>query len=170
MKKKLTLVLMALSLFCAVQAEEKEVICGQKVTVTATANSGYRFKEWSDGVTTNPRVFENVTEAKTLTAIFEAEYAWTFAAGEGGSVDKTTVTLAEGETVTVTATPDDECWEFSHWSDDQSLTNPVRTFTANSNLPTGTTITAVFKQKKFKFNISPNDASMGTISFEFAQN
>ncbi|MCM8538320.1 MAG: InlB B-repeat-containing protein [Lentisphaeraceae bacterium] len=40
--------------------------------VTATANTGYEFKQWSDGSTTNPRTVTNVTEALNLTAEFEA--------------------------------------------------------------------------------------------------
>jgi len=39
--------------------------------VTAVPSSGYRFLKWSDNSTTNPRTDTNVTEDKTLTAIFE---------------------------------------------------------------------------------------------------
>lgn len=41
-----------------------------EVTIEAVPNSGYRFVEWSDAVTTNPRTF-NITTDVTLTAIFE---------------------------------------------------------------------------------------------------
>ena len=43
---------------------------GDTITITATANKGYKFKEWSDGNTDNPRIIV-VTEAIELTAIFE---------------------------------------------------------------------------------------------------
>ena len=45
---------------------------GCQVTITATANSGYRFKEWNDGNTDNPRVI-TVTKDAIYTAHFEAE-------------------------------------------------------------------------------------------------
>ncbi|MBR6589547.1 MAG: DNA-binding protein [Bacteroidaceae bacterium] len=46
---------------------------GESATLIATANEGYRFVKWEDGVTDNPR---NVTVGEsdvTYTAIFEAE-------------------------------------------------------------------------------------------------
>ena len=43
---------------------------GDTITITATANKGYKFKEWSDGNTDNPRIIV-VTEDIKLTAIFE---------------------------------------------------------------------------------------------------
>lgn len=45
---------------------------GSQVTITATANSGYRFKEWNDGNTDNPRVI-TVTKDAIYTAHFEEE-------------------------------------------------------------------------------------------------
>mgnify|MGYP002623853956 CR=1 FL=1 len=42
---------------------------GTSVTLTATANSGYKFTEWSDGEKTNPRTI-TVTENLVLTAVF----------------------------------------------------------------------------------------------------
>ena len=43
---------------------------GKKVTLTATADDGYEFKQWSDGNTDNPREVE-VTKDATYTAVFE---------------------------------------------------------------------------------------------------
>ena len=43
---------------------------GDTIIITATANKGYKFKEWSDGNTDNPRIIV-VTEDIKLTAIFE---------------------------------------------------------------------------------------------------
>ena len=42
---------------------------GKSATLTATANSGYTFSKWSDGVTTNPRTV-TVTQDVTYTANF----------------------------------------------------------------------------------------------------
>ena len=40
------------------------------MTLTATADDGYEFKQWSDGNTDNPREVE-VTKDATYTAVFE---------------------------------------------------------------------------------------------------
>ena len=45
---------------------------GAQVTLTATANSGYKFKQWDDGNTENPRVI-TVTQDATYAAYFEKE-------------------------------------------------------------------------------------------------
>ena len=46
---------------------------GTTVTLTATANSGYRFVSWSDDVTDNPRIVTADVNGVTYSAIFEAE-------------------------------------------------------------------------------------------------
>ena len=46
---------------------------GTTVTLTATANSGYRFVSWSDDVTDNPRTVTADVNGVTYSAIFEAE-------------------------------------------------------------------------------------------------
>ena len=45
---------------------------GYQITLIATANSGYKFKEWNDGNTDNPRVI-TVTSNAIYTAYFEEE-------------------------------------------------------------------------------------------------
>ena len=45
---------------------------GSQATVTATPNSGYQFKQWSDGNTSATRSV-TVNADMTLTATFEAE-------------------------------------------------------------------------------------------------
>ena len=44
---------------------------GEKVTLTATPNSGYNFKQWNDGVTDATRTITVGEEDVTYTAIFE---------------------------------------------------------------------------------------------------
>ena len=44
---------------------------GSQVTITATAKEGYRFKDWSDGNTENPRLIIVSTENAMYTAHFE---------------------------------------------------------------------------------------------------
>ena len=45
---------------------------GTQVTLTATAKAGYKFTEWNDGNTDNPRVI-TVTQDESYTAYFEVE-------------------------------------------------------------------------------------------------
>lgn len=46
---------------------------GETVTLTATANAGYRFVKWGDDVTDNPRTVTADTNGATYSAVFEAE-------------------------------------------------------------------------------------------------
>lgn len=49
-----------------------EVACGTEIMITATPKTGYRFLQWSDGDTTNPRNI--VTDSDlTLSAVFVTE-------------------------------------------------------------------------------------------------
>jgi len=47
----------------------QELTCGEQVLVTATANPGYQFEQWSDGITDNPR-WMDVLGDTDLVAIF----------------------------------------------------------------------------------------------------
>ena len=179
MKKKLTLMFLALSLFCGMNAEEKDVPCGSKVTVTVTPVGNYRFVQWSDGNTDKTRVFNSVDEAKTLVAYFTQDYTLTFTASEGGTVEASApytldaegkVTIEEGKSIIVEAKPNG-CYVFEKWEDGNTQ-NP-RTITANASL-TATSFKALFKLITYKFNItSQKDGDgndMGTITIDIAQN
>jgi len=84
-------------------------------TVTAVANTGYHFVNWSDGVTTVTRTDSNVTGNITVTAIF-AEDTTNGGGGSnipvtpptitGGVTDGTTGTKVSNITATVTTTAD----------------------------------------------------------------
>ena len=90
--------------------EGGEYAYGTEITLTATANDGYRFAQWSDGNTDNPRTV-TVTKNKTYTAEFALEefalYA-TSASPELGYVKHTIEAIAI------------EGFEFDHWSDDNT--------------------------------------------------
>ena len=90
--------------------EGGEYAYGEEITLTATANDGYRFAQWSDGNTENPRTII-VTQDSTFTAIFELEeyalYA-TSASPELGYVKHTIEAIAI------------EGFEFDRWSDDNT--------------------------------------------------
>ena len=107
---------------------------GDTVTLTATANNGYHFTQWSDGDTDNPRVL-SLTQDTTLTAYFEINtYQLTVLAN-----DTTLGTVAgsgnftHGSTVTVTAsaTPGNR---FDRWDDNTLLVNYTFTLTGNLQL------------------------------------
>ena len=99
-----------------------EYAYGTEITLTATANSGYRFTQWSDGNTDNPRIV-TVTENKTYTAEFEVEVFGVYAAAAVPSMG--------GVKVTLTAEPI-EGLVFDHWSDGNTE-NP-RTLTLTEDI------------------------------------
>ena len=94
------------------------LVVGEDATsVSAVPYEGFRFTQWSDGVTNNPRTDLNVTETKTITAGFEAipMYAVSYSiigsngtlnAAAGGTEIITGSTIAEGTEVVFTATPE----------------------------------------------------------------
>ena len=71
---------------------------GTTVTLTATANSGYRFVEWEDGETSATRKI-TVEGNATYTAKFEQYYPVT-----NITLDKTELSLSIGDSETLTAT------------------------------------------------------------------
>ena len=81
---------------------------GASVTLTATANSGYRFVGWmEDGqqVSADATYTFTANSDHTLTARFEKLYTVTVSPVEGGTATADKATAAAGETITLTATP-----------------------------------------------------------------
>ena len=86
------------------------------LTVTATAETGYKFSHWSlpdgsdsdvDDVNASPTSFMMGTDDVTLTANFATAYTVTCATSlSNGSISADMGTAVVGETVTITATPD----------------------------------------------------------------
>lgn len=103
----------------------------EQVNITATPNLGYRFRQWSDGITTNPRTLVIVGDT-TLTAEFEeipaSEYTVSVVvdAEQNGAVQ-----------MTLTAVPDDG-YQFTQWSDGN--TDNPRTILVTENM----TLSATF--------------------------
>ena len=109
------------------------------ITISATANYGYHFTQWSDGVTTISRQVQ-VTGDKTYTAEFEKNtYSISLSCNEErGSVEG--VTSAEYlDTITISATPNIG-YHFVQWSDG-NIDNP-RTFELTQDI----TLIAEFAQ------------------------
>lgn len=129
---------------------------GSTVTLTATANSGYAFSQWSDGISTNPRQI-TVTADASYTAQFvvddtpPAPVMYTISTSVS-PIGSGTVTgggsYESGSSVTLSATANSG-YHFVSWSDNSTV-NP-RSITVNGDA----TYTA-------RFEID-NDYSPGTV-------
>ncbi len=111
--------------------------------VTAVANSGFHFVDWSDASTANPRTDTNVTANHTFTANFAANaptmHTVTYVAGANGTLTgSTTQAIADGTDGTAVTAVANSGFHFVDWSD-ASTANPRtdtnvtadHTFTAN---------------------------------------
>ena len=138
---------------------------GSTVTLTATPNDGYAFKEWEiarglDSITGNS--FTMPSNEVKVKAIFERVYNITIQTNEHGTASatvggKTATTAAENAEVTLTATPD-EGYQFKEWnvvSGGVTVTDNKFTMPVNN-----VTVQAVFEgipASKTVADILPND-------------
>ncbi|MBQ7210985.1 MAG: BspA family leucine-rich repeat surface protein [Paludibacteraceae bacterium] len=117
---------------------------GSEVTLTATANSGYRFVKWNTGATDNPLVF-TANDNSIVTAIFEAlpEYTLTVVASpaEGGQVIGSG-TYKEGEEVQLAASANTG-YNFVEWKEDGDK-NAIRKVKVTADA----TYTALFEKQQ----------------------
>lgn len=122
------------------EPNKKCYVEGKEVTLTAIADNGYTFSQWSDGNTSAQRTIV-MSEDITLSAVFIANlYTLTIEAGIGGSVKKypSNTQYTVGTEVNITATPDTG-YEFVCWSDGNTAAQ--RTITMNENY----NLTAIFR-------------------------
>lgn len=136
---------------------------GSKITVTATPDAQYLFKEWSDGSITNPREI-TVNNDLTLTASFiKKTYPLAVTIEGEGTVQEEVIIQGStseteynaGTTVRLTATPN-EGWVFAGWSGDIDSTETV----IEVLIEKGMTIVALFmieykKEAFFSWGVSP---------------
>ena len=135
---------------------------GETTEVTAVAENGYEFVEWSDGKTTAARFDENVQKNQTYTAFFKKteepkqEVTVTYAAGEGGRIAGMAVQTiaAGGETTEVTAVAENG-YEFVKWSDGK--TTAART---DKDVQESRTYTAIFAKKAEPKPMTPQASSV----------
>ncbi len=128
------------------------------LTLTATANYGYHFTGWSDGVTENPRSF-TLTQDTSFTAVFAVnQYYVTLV-----SNDSTLGTVQGGGeynylsqvTITATAAPHSH---FVQWSDGNTTNPRLLTLTCD------TSFTAIFEgDQQFQITVNANDTTMGSV-------
>lgn len=112
--------------------------------VTAVPDPGYRFVQWSDGLTSPTRVETNVTGDKAITAFFElalaVEWQVQYVAGVGGSVSgRVSQSVANGGSASAVTAVTSAGYRFVSWSD--GVTTATRT---DLVILRDTTVTALF--------------------------
>ena len=133
------------------------------VTLTAVANTGYRFVNWSNGLT-NETISITVVSDTTLTANFEAIPTYTVTtvvnpANSGSITGAPTTAVLEGSEVVLTAVPA-AGYHFVNWS------NGSTTATIQVTVTSDTTLTANFEANAVgTYTVAVNyDATMGTVT------
>lgn len=137
---------------------------GQSCTLTATPNTGYQFREWSDGSTSNPYTF-NVYQTVNITAVFDQITIYynvtTSVSPSNSGYVSGSGQYEDGSTVTLTATPN-EGYVFKEWSD--GVIYPTRSFTITDNV----NLTAYFEEEASEYdvtlNVYPSDSGTTTGS------
>lgn len=114
--------------------------------VTAVANSGYHFVNWSDASTDNPRTDTNVQADNSYTANFESDpnpmvqFILTYLSGIGGTISGSSTQIIDqgSDGSQVTAVPDSG-YHFTNWSDGTTTTSRT-----DLNIQASATTTANF--------------------------
>ena len=115
-----------------VSSSSSSVQEGGSVTLTATPNSGYVFKNWTlngNVVSTQNPYTATVTANSVYVANFEKTYTISVSSGEGGTATASKSSVQGGGSVTLTATPN-EGYSFVNWTVDGvevSKENPYTT-------------------------------------------
>lgn len=143
---------------------------GASCTVTATANSGFTFTNWTENgavVSTNASYTFTVTSSRTLVANFQPQaqnYTITVSANpaNGGTVAGGG-TYQQGQSCTVQATPASG-YTFLRWTENgtQVSTNASYTFTVTGNR----TLVAQFQAQpqNYTISVSANPTNGGTVT------
>ena len=143
---------------------------GEQCTVSASANSGYAFTNWTENgnvVSTNANYSFTVNGNRTLVANFTAlpqNYTITVSANpsNGGSVSGGGI-YQEGQSCTVTANANTG-YEFSNWTENGSVvsTNANYSFTVNGNRTLVANFTAL--PQNYTITVSANPSNGGSVS------
>ena len=144
---------------------------GASCTVTATANSGYTFTNWTEGgnvVSTNASYTFNVTGNRTLVANFTAQAPTTYTISvsanpsNGGTVTGGG-TYNQGASCTVTATANSG-YTFTNWTEGSNVvsTNASYTFNVTGNRTLVANFTA--QPQNYTVSVSANPTDGGTVT------
>ena len=139
---------------------------GETCTVTATANNGYNFVNWTENgnaVSTNASYSFTVTGNRMLVANFQAQSFTITATADpvnGGTVTGGG-TFTHGQNCTLTATPATG-YDFVNWTKNgqQVSTNATYTFAVTESA----TYVAHFQLQSFTISLSANPADAGTVT------
>lgn len=146
--------------------DQPTYVYGDVVQLTAVPQPGWKFVEWSGGVTgTSPTISLTMLKSETVTAKFEQEqYTLTvnpvhLGVGTGGTVTWTPqkTTYLYGDVVTLNATLKPG-WNFTGWSGGVTSTDLSTQLTITDD----TTVTATFDQIEYDLNI--NVTGGGTVN------
>lgn len=162
----MALVMSSLSMRAFAQTPvSQDATCGQTVSISATPVAGYKFVQWQDGNTDNPRLIEVTADLNVYDYVATfAPAVYTVTVGvnndEMGSVTGSG-DYNFGESVQITATPSSKCYRFAQWSDGN--TDNPRTITVGAD-DAANTYEAIFEQVTFQVNASSANASYGTVT------
>jgi uncharacterized repeat protein (TIGR02543 family) len=136
---------------------------GSGSTVTAVADTGYRFVAWSDGVTTAGRTDSNVTANITVSAVFAADinaYTLTYRAPLNGSIsgNATQIVSSGGSGTPVTAVANTG-YRFASWSD--GVTTATRT---DTNVSANISVTASFVVNSYTLKYTTTPLGGGSVT------
>ncbi len=137
---------------------------GSNVSVVATANEGYRFKEWNDHSTNATYTISDINADYDLTASFVATYTFAFSQADGGTMttSHSNGTYDNGTAITVDAVAAEHyrfvCWKVNDVNQ-PSLSASNYQFTLAAN----TTIEPVF-MRQYSITASANPAAGGTVA------
>lgn len=108
---------------------------GSGTAVTAVPSTNYRFVNWSDGLTANPRTDTPVTSSLTVTANFAlVQYTLTYLAGPNGSISGQTAQVVNHGAHGATVTPVPALgYRFHSWSDYRQ-SNPRTDYSVTGNI------------------------------------
>ena len=123
---------------------------GTEVTLSATKNFGYQFKEWQDGtgavVSTDAKVTVTMDADKTMKAVFETVPVYTISTKVVNDADRSlgSITLSpndhngqyEAGTVVTATAEESKILKFMQWTDDNegAGTTATRQLTVNSDM------------------------------------
>ena len=141
---------------------------GENVTLTATANTGYDFVNWTENgaaVSTETSISFTATADRNLVANFSIE-SYTISAtaspSNGGTVSGTGE-YDYGQTVTLSATPSTG-YHFVNWTDNgvEVSTSAEYSFTATADR----TLVANFSINRYHVTATVNDPTKGNVTIE----
>ena len=141
---------------------------GTSVTLTATANTGYTFSNWTKNgqvVSTNAAYTFTVTESAAYVANFNrVNYQITATANPTGAGTVTGAgTFAYGISVTLTATAN-AGYTFTNWTKDGQVVSTNATYTFTVNAATAGAYVANFGIDSYAITATTNPEGAGTIT------